>query len=59
MVRNEKRALSASPGHSPLNKQSRQDGLDLDSSMEKSRKSSSSVEELVQIYDSNVSSPRK
>ena len=57
--RSEKRALSASPGHSPLNKQSKQDEPTIDRSMEKTGESSGSVDELVQIYDSNVSGRRR
>ena len=57
--RTEKRALSASPGHSPLNKQSKQDELNADSSMENSRENSSGDDDLVQACDSNVSSRRR
>ena len=53
--RREKRALSASPGHSPINKQSKKGGLSADSSQEMS----SSSEEGGLSFDSNVSTRRR
>ena len=57
-VRREKRALSTSPGLSPLTKQGKRGGLSADSSQEH-RMSSSSSEEGGLSFDSNVSVRRR